>query len=60
MNDHSVHDAAWRVLRACESGNSPQCRDVWMLQLSVRPCDAADLLLGYEDLARKLIAQSLI
>ena len=48
--------AALRVMSAYSVGAPPDCEDIWILQLSVSPCDAADLLLGNEELARKIAA----
>jgi hypothetical protein len=48
---------AIRVLEACDAGTRPHLQDLWVMQLSVRPRDAADLLLPHEDVARKLIVQ---
>jgi hypothetical protein len=54
--DDSVVAAASRVLKAWEEGAVPQCRDIWTMQLSVSPRDAADLLLPHDELARKIVA----
>ncbi len=54
--DKSATAAAMRVMSAYSIGAPPDCEDIWILQLSVSPCDAADLLLGNEELARKILA----
>jgi hypothetical protein len=56
-NSENAVGAAHRVLSAYDAGVAPACRDIWTMQLSIRSRDAADLLLGYEDLARKIIRE---
>lgn len=48
-------EAALRVLQDYGRGQAPNCDDVWKMQLSVSPVDAADLFLGHEELARRLV-----
>ena len=52
--DPTVVSAAMRVLSAYAVGFPPACEDIWILQLSITAYDAADLLLGHEELARKI------
>lgn len=53
--DEDTISAALRVASAYETGVCPVVRDLWALQLSISMSDAADLLLGHEELARKII-----
>jgi hypothetical protein len=55
--DPTVVIAALRVLSAYAVGVPPACEDIWILQLSITACDAADLLLGHEELARKIAGE---
>jgi hypothetical protein len=55
--DSTVVSAAMRILSAYAVGVPPACEDIWMLQLSITACDAADLLLGHEELARKIAGE---
>ena len=55
--DKDAVTAAVRVMDAYQRGVPPKSRDLWTLQLSVVPRDAADLLLSHEDLARKIVTR---
>jgi hypothetical protein len=55
--DEDAVTAAVRVLNAYQLGVPPESRDLWTIQLSVVPLDAADLLLSHEDLARKIVTR---
>ena len=57
MDKDAITAAAVRVLNAYQLGVPPKSRDLWIIQLSVVPLDAADLLLSHEDLARKIVTR---
>ncbi len=53
--DEKLVSAATRVLAAYEAGASPLLEDLWAIELSVSASNAPDLLLGYAELARKIL-----
>ena len=53
--EEELVSAAIRVVAAYEAGTAPLLGDIWTIELSVSASNAPDLLLGYEELARKIV-----
>lgn len=54
-DEEETVSAAIRIVSAYEAGVCPLLNDLWTIELSVSVFNAPDLLLGYEELARKIV-----